>query len=164
MASDITRYLFRFRSEIQRRLAESQAKAAGLSLNAWIQNAVDISATSRFSSEVEQPTGIGSSNRGQVGSRPTVGPNFDPLNIPGVSRGFAGLAEAKEAACPECGQPSGEKHKQTCWNAIPDGPIVEIPICGKDWWEDGEHYECLMDKHHKNPKHGQAGMVRRLKS
>jgi len=39
---------------------------------------------------------------------------------------------------------------------------LEIPICGKTWWEDGEKYECLMDKGHKNLKHGQAGMVRRL--
>lgn len=39
---------------------------------------------------------------------------------------------------------------------------VEIPICGKTWWEDGEQYECLMDKGHKNPKHGMAGMVRKL--
>ena len=41
-------------------------------------------------------------------------------------------------------------------------PIVEIPICGKTWWEEGEHYECLMDKGHRNPKHGIGGMVRRL--
>lgn len=40
----------------------------------------------------------------------------------------------------------------------------EVPICGKDWWEDGEQYECLMDKGHKNLKHGQSGMVRRLEN
>jgi hypothetical protein len=39
---------------------------------------------------------------------------------------------------------------------------VEIPICGKTWWEDGEQYECLMDKGHKEQKHGMRGMVRRL--
>jgi hypothetical protein len=38
----------------------------------------------------------------------------------------------------------------------------EIPICGKKWWEDGEQYECLMDKGHKEQKHGLRGMVRRL--
>lgn len=35
----------------------------------------------------------------------------------------------------------------------------EIPICGKQWWEDGNHYECLMDKGHKEPKHGLGGVV-----
>ena len=38
----------------------------------------------------------------------------------------------------------------------------EIPICGRIWWEDGEHCECLMDAGHKSPKHGQNGMVRKL--
>jgi hypothetical protein len=40
--------------------------------------------------------------------------------------------------------------------------LAEVPICGKTWWEDGEHYECLMDRGHRNPKHGIGGMVRRL--
>jgi hypothetical protein len=39
---------------------------------------------------------------------------------------------------------------------------IEIPMCLVDWWEDGEHYECLMDKGHKILKHGQRGMVRRV--
>lgn len=39
---------------------------------------------------------------------------------------------------------------------------AEIPICGKTWWEDGEHYECLMDAGHKEAKHGFRGMVRRI--
>jgi hypothetical protein len=39
---------------------------------------------------------------------------------------------------------------------------IEIPICGKTWWEEGEQYECLMDKGHKESKHGIRGMVRRL--
>lgn len=38
--------------------------------------------------------------------------------------------------------------------------LKEIPICGKTWWEDGEQYECLMDKGHKELKHGMRGMVR----
>lgn len=38
----------------------------------------------------------------------------------------------------------------------------EVPICGKDWWEDGEHWECLMDAGHKESKHGMRGMVRKL--
>jgi hypothetical protein len=38
-------------------------------------------------------------------------------------------------------------------------PEIEIPLCHKTWWEDGEQYECLMDKGHKNPKHGQFGKV-----
>lgn len=38
----------------------------------------------------------------------------------------------------------------------------EILICGFKWWEDGANFECLMDKGHKIPKHGQRGMVRRL--
>ena len=52
---------------------------------------------------------------------------------------------------------------------LDDSPIVpfrdiesdhaEVPICLFDWWEDGEHYECLMDKGHKSPKHGQHGAV-----
>jgi hypothetical protein len=41
-------------------------------------------------------------------------------------------------------------------------PAVETPICGKSWWEDGEQYECLMDKGHREQKHGMRGMVRRL--
>jgi hypothetical protein len=36
---------------------------------------------------------------------------------------------------------------------------AEIPICGHKWWEDGERYECLMDAGHKNPKHGQKGLI-----
>jgi hypothetical protein len=38
----------------------------------------------------------------------------------------------------------------------------EIPICGRIWWEEGDHWECLMDAGHKSPKHGQNGMVRRI--
>lgn len=37
---------------------------------------------------------------------------------------------------------------------------VEIAICGKTWWEEGEQYECLMDKGHKESKHGMRGMFR----
>lgn len=39
---------------------------------------------------------------------------------------------------------------------------AEIPICGIDWWEEGEHYECLMDRGHKSTKHGQHGMARNI--
>jgi hypothetical protein len=39
---------------------------------------------------------------------------------------------------------------------------IEIPICGKKWWEDGEQYECLMDAGHKSLKCGQKEMVRRI--
>lgn len=38
----------------------------------------------------------------------------------------------------------------------------EIPICSKRWWEDGVHYECLMDSGHRELKHGMRGMVRAL--
>jgi len=38
----------------------------------------------------------------------------------------------------------------------------EIPICGKRWWEDGTQYECLMDKGHREQKHGLRGMVQRM--
>lgn len=41
-------------------------------------------------------------------------------------------------------------------------PQAEIPMCMKTWWEDGEQYECLMDKGHKELKHGQRGMVRKI--
>lgn len=41
-------------------------------------------------------------------------------------------------------------------------PMAEVPICGKTWWEDGENYECLMDKSHKTPKCGQRGMARNI--
>lgn len=44
----------------------------------------------------------------------------------------------------------------------PSTAIAEIPICGKTWWEDGNHYECLMDSAHRELKHGMRGMVRRL--
>lgn len=43
-----------------------------------------------------------------------------------------------------------------------DKPNFEIPICGKDWWEDGDHFECLMDAGHREQKHGMRGMVRKL--
>lgn len=39
---------------------------------------------------------------------------------------------------------------------------IEIPICGKRWWEDGTQYECLMDKGHRDQKHGLRGMVQRI--
>jgi hypothetical protein len=42
---------------------------------------------------------------------------------------------------------------------------TEVPICGKTWWEEGEHYECLMDKGHREAllgKHGLRGMVRNI--
>jgi len=39
---------------------------------------------------------------------------------------------------------------------------AEIPICGKRWWEDVTQYECLMDKGHRDQKHGLRGMVQRL--
>lgn len=45
---------------------------------------------------------------------------------------------------------------------VPAIDPVEIPICGKTWWEDGERYECLMDAGHKSPKCGQRGMVSRM--
>lgn len=41
-------------------------------------------------------------------------------------------------------------------------PIIEIPICGKDWWEEGDHFECMMDAGHREQKHGLRGMVRKL--
>lgn len=40
--------------------------------------------------------------------------------------------------------------------------IGDIIICGKRWWEDGTQYECLMDKGHRDHKHGLRGMVQRL--
>lgn len=40
--------------------------------------------------------------------------------------------------------------------------VAEVPMCRFSWWEDGEQYECLMDKGHKSVKHGQAGMVQRV--
>ena len=53
-----------------------------------------------------------------------------------------------------------------------DSPIVEgnvstwtRHICGKTWWEECEHYECLMDAGHREGlvgKHGLRGMVRKL--
>lgn len=41
-----------------------------------------------------------------------------------------------------------------------DRGSIDIGICGKTWWEDGEQYECLMDKGHKELKHGMRGMFR----
>jgi hypothetical protein len=43
--------------------------------------------------------------------------------------------------------------------------VVDVPICAKTWWEDGEQYECLMDKGHREAllgKHGLRGMVQRI--
>lgn len=45
-------------------------------------------------------------------------------------------------------------------------PIIEVEFCGKTWWEDGEQYECLMDKGHpeaKVGKHGLRGLVSTVK-
>lgn len=39
---------------------------------------------------------------------------------------------------------------------------VEIPTCGKRWWEEGTHYECIMEAGHRDRKHGLRGMVQRL--
>lgn len=41
-------------------------------------------------------------------------------------------------------------------------PEPERQQCDIKWWEEGEQYQCLMDKCHKNPKHGQFGMVRNI--
>lgn len=73
-------------------------------------------------------------------AKPTQG-----ISIPGVSRGFASLDTAKVELPKPASLISGE-----------------IPICGKTWWEEGENYECLMDKWHKNIKCGQRGMVRNI--
>ena len=51
---------------------------------------------------------------------------------------------------------------QQVFTDIQNREPAEIPICGKTWWEDGEQYECLMDKGHRELKHGMRGMVRRL--
>lgn len=40
--------------------------------------------------------------------------------------------------------------------------VADVPTCSKTWWEDGNQYECLMDKGHRDQKHGLRGMVRRL--
>jgi hypothetical protein len=57
--------------------------------------------------------------------------------------------------------PSGES-KASIQEAYFDR-VYEIPICGFRWWEDGEQFECLMDKGHSVPtKHGRNGMVRRV--
>jgi hypothetical protein len=45
---------------------------------------------------------------------------------------------------------------------LPPEAYTEIPICGKRWWEDGTQYECLMDKGHREQKHGLRGMVQRM--
>ena len=57
---------------------------------------------------------------------------------------------------------AGKTNGQLLAAVIHATPEVEIPICGKTWWEDGEQYECLMDKGHKEQKHGMRDMVRRL--
>lgn len=41
-------------------------------------------------------------------------------------------------------------------------PVAEIPLCNVSWWEDGNQYQCLMDRGHKSPKHGMHGMVRNI--
>ena len=57
---------------------------------------------------------------------------------------------------------AGNGLKSTLVESLEHGLLetFEIPICGKTWWEDGEHYECLMDSGHKESKHGMRGMVR----
>lgn len=40
--------------------------------------------------------------------------------------------------------------------------LPPLSVCGKTWWEDGEQYECLMESGHRNPKHGQGGLSRKI--
>ena len=65
-------------------------------------------------------------------------------------------------------RPSLQELRQTIAK-IEASPVVGIPadwsevdICGKTWWEDGEQFECLMDKGHREAKHGLRGMFRKL--
>lgn len=71
------------------------------------------------------------------------------ISIPGVSRGFASLDKAKIDLPKPVALVAGE-----------------IPICGTRWREEMPEgwmmFECLMDSGHKNPKHGQHGMVRNI--
>jgi hypothetical protein len=55
----------------------------------------------------------------------------------------------------------------TLWNytdQVKGIPVIHdaSPICGKMWWEDGERYECLMERGHLDRAHGVRGMVRRV--
>jgi hypothetical protein len=59
---------------------------------------------------------------------------------------------------------SAEERRRASYPLALAEAIAEIPICGFKWWEDGEQYECLMDRGHKIPKHGQRGMVQRVES
>ena len=82
--------------------------------------------------------------------------------------------DGRRADCPPA-KPDREALRDICAGKISqDGRLVlgvgsvptydkaEIPICGKQWWEDGVGYECLMDKGHLEQGHGRRGMVRRL--
>jgi RecJ-like exonuclease len=71
--------------------------------------------------------------------------------------------------CNVCGKHVATHRDGKCYpDTFPNEPAkyaVEIPICGKTWWEEGEHWECLMDTGHREGlvgKHGLRGMVRRL--
>lgn len=85
--------------------------------------------------------------------------------------GSAPVASENLAAAPK---PDMQALRDICAGNLPKGsigfavhdslnhpPIMEVAICGKTWWEDGEHYECLMDAG-IHAKHGLRGMVRRL--
>jgi len=87
-----------------------------------------------------------------------------PLNPNNPDNGVGDLPQVTICArqiteslvCRKCG---GDKFHGDMQCVICDPS--EIPICGKTWWEDGEHYECLMDTG-LHAKHGLRGMVRRL--
>lgn len=71
------------------------------------------------------------------------------------------LLEALLAIC--AGRPKlAPLAPEVCDALFEDQRPIRIPICGKDWWEDGEHYECLMDAGHRETKHGMRDMVRVL--
>ena len=62
--------------------------------------------------------------------------------------------------CPDCEEGTPHTH-----GLSRSADTMEIPICGKTWWEEGEQYECLMDSGHieaRVNKHGLRGMVRTI--
>lgn len=119
------------------------------------------------------------------GSQSTAAVLSPELAVAGSSPAVStkpGMASSRDGLeCVQCGELDG-KHKTDCpalreicagkigskTMAFSDIPIIVAgegnirPICGKTWWEDGEHYECMMDKGHREQKHGLRGMVRVL--
>jgi hypothetical protein len=133
--------------------------AGGDGRSKWILDACRMRLDGGRSSAVEDVLGTHQRKAGETtaveGSNPS--PTIKP-DMQALREICAGKIPCKHGD-PHCPCPDGDPCH---YEATETTPAMEIPICGKTWWEDGTQYECLMDKGHRDHKHGLRGMVRRL--